>query len=128
MEKDFDTWNEVKKQTNERTQVPFFHEREVWWCSFGVNIGTEQDGAKHTFRRPVVVLKRLSRYSCLVTPLTTSEKKHHFRMYVGELQNRSSHAILSQIRVVDIRRFAQKIGYLDENIFYQLRKTIKDIL
>jgi hypothetical protein len=44
MKKDFDGWNEKKKDTNEKIG-PFCHERELWWCTLGVNIGFEQDGS-----------------------------------------------------------------------------------
>jgi hypothetical protein len=41
--KDFDGWNKVKKFTEQRER-PLFHEKEIWWCLFGVNVGSEQDG------------------------------------------------------------------------------------
>jgi hypothetical protein len=31
--KEFDNWNVLKKQLNNFSIKPFFHEREVWWCS-----------------------------------------------------------------------------------------------
>ena len=43
MKKDFDSWNEKKKILN-NNDVSFYHEREVWWCSLGVNVGYEQNG------------------------------------------------------------------------------------
>ncbi|MFH1170496.1 MAG: hypothetical protein V1704_02965 [Candidatus Vogelbacteria bacterium] len=46
MKKDFDQWNERKKGLHNRDRVPFYHEREIWWCALGVNIGSEQDGSK----------------------------------------------------------------------------------
>ena len=44
MEKDFDKWNESKKVIHHNNEDKFYHEREVWWCSLGINIGFEQDG------------------------------------------------------------------------------------
>jgi hypothetical protein len=41
--KDFDSWNEIKKKT-ESEKPRFYKVREIWWCRFGLNIGTEQDG------------------------------------------------------------------------------------
>ncbi|MDK2948964.1 MAG: hypothetical protein PWQ56_129 [Patescibacteria group bacterium] len=46
MEKSFDEWNEDKKKLNKLNSKFFLHEREVWWCSLGVNIGYEADGKK----------------------------------------------------------------------------------
>lgn len=36
-----------------------FYEREIWWCSLGVNIGFEQDGTNDLFERPVLVIKKI---------------------------------------------------------------------
>ncbi len=43
MEKDFDKWNNQKKIINLRSNNTdfFYHEREVWWCAIGVNVGFE---------------------------------------------------------------------------------------
>jgi hypothetical protein len=43
MEKEFVRWNVLKKRANgERPR--WYRVREVWWCRFGVNVGTEIDG------------------------------------------------------------------------------------
>ena len=53
--KDFDGWNEVKKKTNGE-EPRLYTVREIWWCQFGVNIGTEQDGSGARFLRPAVIM------------------------------------------------------------------------
>ena len=40
MEKDFDSWNQIKKKT-EAQEPRRYTAREIWWCRFGVNVGTE---------------------------------------------------------------------------------------
>ncbi len=65
MEKDFDSWNAKKKELHNRAGAPFFHEREIWWCSIGINIGSEQDGSDDEYSRPVLVLKGLSKETFL---------------------------------------------------------------
>ena len=60
MPDDFDKWNNKKKQLHVRTNAPTFKEREVWWCSLGANIGTEQNGKGQNFTRPVLVLRKFS--------------------------------------------------------------------
>ena len=44
--KDFDSWNTLKQRLNskEDKSVPWIKEREIWWCSVGINIGHEADG------------------------------------------------------------------------------------
>lgn len=129
MKKDFDKWNEKKKELHSRAEAPFFHEREIWWCSLGVNIGFEQDGSDNEYyHRPVLVLKGLSRQTCLVIPLTTSKSKHPLRPSIGIVEDKEAHVLLSQMRVIDTKRLVRKIGYLDKKVFENIRKTAKGIL
>jgi len=45
-----------KKFTNQGENNPY-HAREDWWCSFGVNVGFEQDGTDSNPERRVPILK-----------------------------------------------------------------------
>ena len=128
MPKDFDKWNEQKKKLHNEIDALFFHESEVWWCSLGVNIGFEQDGAGDEYRRPVIVLKGLSKNTFVAIPLTTSAKPHSMRPSVGKIDGEEARALLSQIRVIDTKRLVRKIGYLDKEVFKHIRKTVKDML
>lgn len=128
MEKDFDKWNIKKKELHNRADVPFFHEREIWWCSLGINIGFEQDGSGDECRRPVLVLKGLSKKTFLAVPLTTSIKSHLMRPSIGKVEGEEARALISQIRVIDTKRLVRKIGYLDKEVFERMRKTVKDML
>jgi len=53
--KNYDQWNNLKKELEERTNMPSFHEGDVWWCSVGLNIGPEIDGKNVTAERPVCI-------------------------------------------------------------------------
>jgi mRNA-degrading endonuclease toxin of MazEF toxin-antitoxin module len=128
MEKDFDGWNERKKRIHSRAAAPFYHERELWWCSLGVNVGYEQDGTGDEYRRPVLILKGLSAATCLVIPLTTSPRSHPLRPAIGTVDGKEAHALLSQIRVIDTRRLVRKIGYLDQDLFEDMRKAARGML
>ena len=128
MAKDFDRWNEKKKDVDAKLSAPFYHEREIWWCALGVNVGSEEDGSSEEYRRPVVVLKGFSRDTCLVVPLTTSTRHHPLRPSVGLIDGKEAHALLSQLRTVDTKRFVRKIGMLDANVFAEIRKTARGML
>ena len=128
MKKDFDTWNEKKKVINERQKSPFCHERELWWCTLGMNIGFEQDGSDLEYRRPVLILKGLSMDTCLIIPLTTSNHRHKMRPEIGLVEDKHACAIISQMKVIDTKRLVRKIGNLDKTIFDNIRKTVKDML
>ena len=128
MEKDFDTWNTSKKRFHTRTDTPFCHEREIWRCALGVNIGFEQDGSSEDYNWPILVLKGLSRQTCLAIPLTTSSNHHPLRPCIGIVDGKEARALLSQIRVIDTKRLRRKIGYLDKEVFERMQKAVKDML
>jgi mRNA-degrading endonuclease toxin of MazEF toxin-antitoxin module len=127
MKKDFDNWNEIKKQTD--GELPrLYTVREIWWCQFGLNIGTEQNGSGERFLRPAVILRGFGTDACLVVPLTTSLREHPLRVSVGMVDGRQARANLSQIRIIDTRRLAEKVGFLDKAIFAELKKTARGLL
>jgi mRNA interferase MazF len=127
MEKDFDRWNEVKKKTH-KEEPRLYTVREIWWCRFGVNVGTEQDGKGDNFLRPAIILRGFGPDACLVVPLTTSTREHALRVPVGTVDDQPARANLSQMRVVDTRRLVEKIGFLDKDIFTEIRKIARGLL
>lgn len=128
MRKDFDQWNVQKKRIHDRESSPFFHTREIWWCSLGVNVGFEQDGSGREYRRPVLVLKGMSRQTCFVVPLTASSKSHPLRPSIGMVDGKAAYALLSQIRIIDSKRLVRKIGLLDKVVFSEIQKAAKNML
>jgi mRNA-degrading endonuclease toxin of MazEF toxin-antitoxin module len=128
MAKDFDGWNEQKKRIHGRPSSPHYHEREIWWCAFGVNVGSEQDGSGPDRYRPALILKGMSAATCLAVPLTTSTHEHPLRPPIGVVDGKSAHVLLSQMRIIDTKRLMRKIGYLDMTIFEEIRKTARAML
>ena len=126
--KDFDSWNEKKKNLHEKSEGRFYHVRDIWWCALGVNIGFEQDGSCENFLRPVLIIKGLSKKTCLVVPLTTSKREHEYRISIGSVTGKEAKVILSQIRVVDTKRLVEKIVMLDKMTFETIKKSTKDFL
>ncbi|MDD5721345.1 MAG: hypothetical protein PHT16_02780 [Candidatus Pacebacteria bacterium] len=74
MEKDFDKWNEIKKELDVKEQKFFFKEGEIWWMSVGLNVAKESCGKGIIFRRPVLILRKLSSDSFIGLPLTSKKK------------------------------------------------------
>ena len=128
MQKDFDSWNFEKKEIHLRTRVPRYHTREIWWAKLGLNVGFEQDGTGANFKRPVLVLRGLSREVCIIVPLTTSAKRDRFYIDAGLVSGKSAAAIISQIRLIDTRRLVEKIMTLDKAHFAIIQKSAKDLL
>lgn len=128
MAKDFDGWNLQKKQLHEKGAAPYYHQREVWWCSLGVNVGFEQDGTGEHYDRPVVVIRGFSPHVFFGVALTGRKKSGRFFTPVGTVDGREASAILSQVRLIDTRRLVRKIGTLDEGIFERLCDALKGTL
>lgn len=125
---DFDNWNIEKQATHFDKQRPFYHEREIWWCALGVNVGDEQDGSGEVYYRPVLILKGLSSNTCLTVPLTTSRREHKYRPQIGKVSGKDARALLSQMRVIDSKRLIKKIGYLEKMLFENIKKSVRDML
>ncbi len=122
--KDFDSWNKEKKRLQERKQELFFHEREVWWCKLGVNLGFEQDGKNSQFSRPVVILKKYNFNAALVVPLTSGSKQGIYYFDIGKVDKRNAKAVISQLRFIDKRRLVNKVETIDKKIFEKLQSAI----
>ena len=128
MEKDFFGWAKIKQRVHKRKQAPYFGVGQIWWCSLGANVGTEQDGKGPQYVRPVVVLTKFNEHSCLVVPLTGRERHGRYYAYLGEINGRPSSAILSQLRLIDSRRLIQKAGSISREKHAALKKAVTDIL
>ncbi len=123
---DFDSWNNKKKHLEAVDNLRSnFSEREVWWCSLGKNIGDEENGKNDRFERPVLILKKFSRNSVVVIPLTTKGKSDSV-FYYKLLQGENSWVILSQIRLLSTKRFLRKMYKVGRGEFLTIKsKTSK---
>ncbi|MES2059625.1 MAG: type II toxin-antitoxin system PemK/MazF family toxin [Patescibacteria group bacterium] len=127
MQKDFDTWNQKKKQIQLCEFTDYVHEREVWWCSLGVNIGFEQDGKHEHFERPILIIKKFNKDVVLVVPLSSQMKDNKYHVNIVHNDENFS-AIISQLRLISTKRLLRKMYHMDSSIFDTVRKSIKDIL
>ena len=117
--------NNIKKEIDKKqsSNVPYFYEREVWWCSLGLNVGWEQDGKNGLYSRPVVIIKIFTRELLWGIPLTTKERQgKHYHQY--KYQNKVYTAILSQLRGLSTRRLIRKVGKVPETDFNKMKKRL----
>lgn len=128
MQKDFDKWNIEKKAIHSQKSDVFYHEREIWWCSLGVNIGSEQDGTGKNYDRPIVIVKGFNREVFFAVALTGKKKQGKYYLYLGKIEERDASAILSQTRLIDAKRLVRKIGMLEEELFLKLKNALKALL
>lgn len=123
MEKDFDSWNEKKKILNSSDNL-FYHEREVWWCHLGINVGFEQDGKGENFLRPILIIKGFSKNVLLGVPLTTKIKEGKYYTDIVLNDGLLRRIILSQIKMIDSKRLREKICMIDEAQFKMIKQKI----
>ena len=126
--KDFDNWNKEKKNLERAgfEELPF-HEREIWWCSIGINLGDEQDGKNELSERPILVIKKFNRKLAWVLPMSSKEKEgiyYHKLEYDGKIFSVS----LSQLRLVSTKRFLRFIRKISPEQFSEIKKKIIDLL
>jgi mRNA interferase MazF len=126
MTKDFHVWNPLKVQLDAKKVLPTFREREIWWCSVGVNIGFEMYGKGQVFTRPVLIIRKFGISTFLGAPLTSSLKPGYYRVpYV--LQGKQGFLVLDQIRTYDARRLVntQPIQKMHPSEFEKIKQAMK---
>lgn len=127
MQKDFDQWNIEKKKIDRYTLNIQYKEEEIWWCSVGLNIGIESCGKGQYFRRPVLIMRKLSQTSFIGIPLTTQLKQGTWFQEIKH-NGKGACAILSQVRLFDSHRLQRRIGTLDKQDFTEVKNKLKTLL
>lgn len=130
MEKDFDTWNHIKKQTDLQNPVfkNFPKRGEVWVVILGKNIGFEQNGVGEDFIRPVVVVTKINNQMFWCVPLSSKQKPLHFYINFLDPDNQQVAAITGQLRLVSIKRFQRKMYELSWDLFDTIKNNLKQLL
>ena len=132
----FDKWNTNKKELEQlKLEDYYVNEREIYYVKMWINLWFEQDGKKD-FLRPVLVLKKL--WNVFLTIALTSKNKKNVKFYYKfktakfvedkKKYENNSYCILSQIKVMDKKRFVNKIWYISKNEFENVRKILRDFL
>lgn len=127
MHKDFQKWHILKETLHHEAARVLFHEREIWWCALGTNVGFEQDGKNDTFERPVIVFRKFNNEIFWALPITTREKsgKYYYSYHHG---NKGFSVILSQMRLLDGKRLLRKVGFLSKREFEELDRRFDAVL
>lgn len=101
--KNFADWFKLKPQLDSfNYSLPLVKQRDIWWVSFGQNIGSEVYGKGKDFLRPGIIFKKLSKYTFLVIPISSQIKEGSW--YTKFIFNsKEMVAVLSQIRIVDYK-------------------------
>jgi len=125
MIKDYFNWHSKKTKIDKASgERVFFHEREVWWCSIGLNVGFEQDGKGEEFARPVIIFKKFNKEVFWAIPLTTRNKIGRYYVPVDLDDKIERSAIISQLRLIDAKRLRDKFNVVNETDFSKIKKAI----
>jgi mRNA interferase MazF len=124
--KDYDTWNKKKKELEEKTHAPEFSERDIWWCSLGLNLGYEEDGKNENFERPVCVVRKFNKDMFIGLPLTSVQKDSEY-YFPHTLHAKEGSILLSQARVMSAKRLQRKLGHIGRGRFRELREKYRGL-
>lgn len=121
--KDFDSWNTLKKSLHSQLFSGGVHEGEIWWCSIGVNIGSEQDGKNDLFERPALVLKKFNNEILWTVPLSSKIKTNPYSLVLKD-----ESVLLSQLRLVSTRRLSRMIKRIAPDELERIRDRLIELL
>jgi mRNA interferase MazF len=127
MEKDFDKWNEDKKVLDNMDKKYLFRTADIWWCSIGLNIAEESCGKGETFRRPVLILKKLSNKSFIGIPLSSQKKEGSWFCDISIL-NEIQYVLLYQIKMLSVNRLQRRLTTLDDKDFSRVKEKLQSLL
>lgn len=128
--KDFDAWQPLKKTIHrkDKSDIPYFSNREIWFCHVGCNIGYEQDGTSNLFWRPVLIVKKYNAYLFTGIPLTSQLKSLPFYFDIGVVDEIPAMAILSQMKPFSSKRLIEKIGMLPKPRYEATKKAASEYI
>ena len=126
MKKDFNSWNEIKKELDVRT-APDFRAGDIWWCSIGINVGHEEDGKNQDFERPILIIRKFNKELFWAIPLTSKLKSGEY-YHTVKLFGDSRTLILSQMRILSSRRLLRKLHRISLGKLTEINTNLNLIL
>ena len=120
----FYQWTKLKIHLDKIGRMPRIKEGEIWWAAVGKNIGVEINGKSKDFSRPILIYKKLGRQGFLAIPLTTQSHIGSWNVEF-EFKNKTSRAVLSQIKVMSVSRLYKYLGRISESDFKLIKIAFK---
>lgn len=120
--KDFNRWNKKKIQIDGFVEFQHPKEGEIWWCSIGVNIGSEVYGKGTDYTRPVLVINAEGSESFIGIPLTSNIKSRKYACIIKTDDGVLHTALIYQIRSFDKRRLTERKYILSKEEYSKIKK------
>lgn len=125
--KDFHDWNKKKIKIDENQTFNHPKEKEIWWCSVGMNVGSEVYGKGHDYTRPVLVINAEGSESFIGIPLTSNIKNKKYSCII-KTDDGVLHTVLAyQIRSFDKRRLTERKYILSNEEYSKIEKYFKKL-
>lgn len=126
MGQSLDEWNELKKTLDSNKRLVTFQERQIWWCSVGMNIGSEVYGKNELYSRPVLIVRKFSQRCFFGVPMTSNceIRPNHFPTF---FKGKHGCAKLEQLRYFDSKRLVRLMGYLPDDQYNSIREALADL-
>ncbi|MDP3988909.1 MAG: type II toxin-antitoxin system PemK/MazF family toxin [bacterium] len=125
--KDFDSWNKKKIKIDANQDFNHPKEKEIWWCSIGMNVGIEVFGKGHDYTRPVLVINAEGSESFIGIPLTSNIKNKKYSCIIKTDDGVLHTALLYQIRSFDKRRLTERKHSLSNEEYAKIEKYFKKL-
>ena len=113
-------WFKIKVLLWNKQSKVIFKQRDIWWCSLGVNIGEEMFGKGEKFTRPVLIFRKFTSNSFLGLPITKQEKQGSWYVEIT-IHKDKRWIMLNQARVLDKKRLTNRVGVLDDSDFQKVK-------
>lgn len=125
---DFDIWNLRKQAIHARANIPTYDERDIWWCSVGQNIGSEENGKHENFERPVLIFRKFGDGVFWGIPITSASPRKISRTECLILFENGPRTVdIIQLRLMSgkrLLRFVEKMSLAD---FQHIRNIFGDL-
>ena len=93
-------------------------------CRLGRNVGIEMNGGADDFSRPVVIIKKFNNGMFWAVPLSTKQKDLTFYYNFTDVHGWRVSAVVSQLRLISIKRLKRYLYALPDNHFEAIREQL----
>jgi PemK-like, MazF-like toxin of type II toxin-antitoxin system len=127
--KDFTNWINAKVTVDSKKSAPPFREREIWWCSIGINVGMEIDGKGIGYARPVIIIKKFNKFQFWAIPITSKDKSNNPFYFPINYDNKTYYACLVHLRSFDSKRLRYNTDHkVSSKVFEKLKLELKNFI
>jgi mRNA-degrading endonuclease toxin of MazEF toxin-antitoxin module len=123
----FELWHKLKEKLHISLSRKLFNERDIYWCSMGLNVGDEENGKGASYVRPVLIIRKFNRDLFLGVPLSTQIKEKWYYKQIT-FNGKTQSVMISQIKCLSAKRLFKYLGKLDDKDFKYIQEEIVNMV